>query len=225
MSSLPKRYLMSFKNSITIKLLVNAGGISKANEVSATVQKLISNGDLGYGSISIGKTARKNTIKKQLESLGHSVSEGVSGGCYGARDGKSYEGLTVYADASQFPERFLDSDGDEIVNPYTLIENMGGELVEDLDGDIFSEACEDLGLVVSRNNSYNYAGHDSETPHFLVDFDFATIEGKDKAFLVVKFHCGGDIRGNYTERVVFKFSSMDDIYSVIYPTCELKENS
>lgn len=216
---------MSYKHSIEIKVLSvssKRGVPNKSNEVSASVIDAIAKGV--RGNLLMGPKASLKTVQRQLESVGHSVRVGVSGGCYGARDGKSYDGLTVYADATQFPERSLDSDGDEIVNIYSLIDNMGGELVEDLDGDIFRDACEGLGLEVSRNNTYNYAGQDSETPYFLVDADYSIIEGEKSSFLAIKFHCGGDIRGNYTETVVFKFSGLDDIYSVVYPQCELKND-
>lgn len=217
---------MSYKHSIELKVYsVSAGKAvpNKSNEVSASVLKAIENGQ--QGQLVMGPRASFITVKKQLESVGHIVRSGISGGCYGARDGKTHDGLTVFADATQFPERFKNSDGDEIVNPYSLIENMGGELIEGLDGDVFTEACEDLGCDIRRDNSFNYEGRDSSNPHFLVDIDFAVILNKENgaAFLAVKFHCGGDIRENYTERVVFKFSSIDDLYGAIFPTCELND--
>lgn len=159
---------------------------------------------------------------------GVEARDGVSGGCYGARDGQEYKGLTLYIDATLCPDRFLDDDGDEVVNIAKLIEAFGGELVEGLDGDTFESIAEDLGHTVGRDNTYNYAGHDSDTPHFLFDSDFAIVgtENDDAPyFLSIKFHCGGDVRGNYTSKVVYKFSSMDDVYSVVRPSCELKGGS
>jgi hypothetical protein len=32
------------------------------------------------------------------------------------------------------------------------------------------------------------------------------------------FHCGGDTRGNYTDKLVWQFDSIDDVYTVIFPS-------
>ena len=214
---------MNFKNCVEVKVKLDASGLNtrKASQRAKAV-KMITSGT----PVSIKYLNR--TFVKQLESVGCVVRNGITGGCYGARDGSSSEGYSVWIDASELPEREIDTDLDgknpyELVNIFKLIENYGGELVEDLDGDVFTESCEDLGLTVSRNNTYNYAGQDAETPSFKVDADFAVIEGKGNAYLSIKFHCGGDIRGNYTDRVVYKFGSVDDIYGVIYPTTELSQ--
>lgn len=215
---------MSFKHCIEVKVTVDPKGLSskKHSERAESVQQIL-RGD--HTKI----TYKSEALRKMLESVGCEVRDGVTGGCYGSRDGSSSEGFTVWIDASQLSEReimdFGDGSKQELVNPFSLIENFGGELVEDLDGDIFTEACENLGLSVSRNNTYNYAGHRDGEPAFKVDMDFAVIHNEnsksDAAYLSVKFHCGGDPRGNYTECVVFKFSSIDDIHGVLFPTCEL----
>lgn len=211
---------MSFKHCIEVKVTVDSKGLNtRKHSGRAEVVQQVLKGER------VKITYKSKTLKKMLESVGCEVSDGVTGGCYGARDGSTYEGYTVWIDASALPERSLIDLGDgtkqELVNPFALIENFGGELVEDLDGDVFADACEDLGLKVSRNNTYNYAGHSDDSPAFLVDCDYAVIEGDDKAFLSIKFHLGGDIRGNYTERVVYKFESIDDMYGALMPSCEL----
>lgn len=159
-------------------------------------------------------------IKKYLTTDGHTCRDGISGGCYGARDGSIHSGLTVYIDVSQITERFIDEDNDEIVNPICLFEEFG-ELIENLDGDVFKEACESLGLSVKSDNTYNYLGQSSDDVQTLYDFQFDVIENEDNCdsvFVVVMFHCGGDVRGNYTKKYVYKFESMDDVYSVISPS-------
>jgi hypothetical protein len=214
---------MSHKNCIEVKVTVDAKGINtRRHSGRAQVVQQVLKGER------VNIQYKSKILKKMLESVGCEVRDGVTGGCYGARDGSSSEGFTVWIDASELPDREIMDYGDgtkqELVNIFSLIENYGGELIEDLDGDVFSDACEDLGLKVSRNNTYNYAGHDAETPAFKVDADFAVIENEDaggSVFLSIKFHCGGDIRGNYTDRVVYKFGSIDDLYGVLYPTCEL----
>lgn len=204
-----------------IKLIKTKGGLSKPNEISAAVIKAIKNRE--YNTIKVGLKANLGTVKRQLESTGIDLvaREGVTGGCYGARDGSSYEGVTLYIHPKDLPDRMIDSDGDELVNIYHLIQDNGGELVEDLDGETFEELSEQLGHEVRRDNTYNYNGN-SDQPVFMFDADFAVIEGKDACFLSIKFHCGGDVRGNYTDKVVYKFSSIDDVYSVISPYFMLK---
>jgi hypothetical protein len=214
---------MSFKNCVEVKIKVEAEGINtrKYSGRAQVVQSVLSG-----NSVSIAYKSK--TLKKMLESVGCVVQDGVTGGCYGARDGSSSEGFTAWIDASQLPEREIMDFGDgakqELVNIFSLIENYGGEFMEDLDGDVFTEACEDLGLSVKRDNTYNYAGHSDDSPAFRVDADFAIIQNEDKngaVFLAIKFHRGGDIRGNYTDRVVYKFDSIDDVYGVLMPSCEL----
>ena len=213
---------MSYKNCIEVKVTVDAKGVNtRKHDGRAQVVQTILKGE------SAKITYKSKTLKKMLESVGCEVRDGVTGGCYGSRDGSSSEGFTVWIDASELPEREYDKDLEaEVVNIFSLISNYGGEIVEGLDGDVFEEACENLGLNVGKDNTYNYAGHDAETPVFLVDADFAVISspnGSGSAYLSIKFHCGGDIRGNYTDRVVFKFSSVDDIWGVIHPSCELSK--
>lgn len=151
---------------------------------------------------------------------------GISGGCYGARDGSSHEGLTVYIDALQFPERWTDEDGDEIVNIKVLL-NDHAECLEDLDPDSFLDACEVLGHEIKHDNTYNYLGHSSDDPHTLQDVDFKCIQTESDEYgckiVIVKFHCGGDPRGNYTSDSVWKFKDAEDFYTVFNPSCYLKD--
>lgn len=214
---------MSFKHCIEVKIEVDAAGINtRKHSGRANVVDRVLKGER------VKITYKSKTLKKMLESVGCEVRDGVTGGCYGARDGSSCEGFTAWIDASELPEReietFLDGTKQETVNIFKLIENFGGELIEDLDGDVFSDACEDLGLSVKRDNTYNYAGHSEGSPAFRVDADFSIIQNEENdgaVFLSIKFHCGGDIRGNYTDRVVFKFGSIDDVYGALMPSCEL----
>jgi hypothetical protein len=212
---------MSFKHCIEVKVKVDSKGVNtRTHKGRAKAVQSVLRGE------AVNITYKSKTLRKMLESVGCEVRDGVLGGCYGARDGSGYEGFTVWIDASQLPERsvhtYLDGTKEETVNPFVLIENFNGQLIKGLDGDEFIAACEDLGLSVSYNNTYNYSGHRDGEPIFLVDMDFAVIEGNDDCvYLSVKFHCGGDIRGNYTDRVVYKFESIDDVYGVLYPSCEL----
>lgn len=207
---------MSHVNCIALKIYQDETGTLTKKQVLSTINSYIETGIRPDKIIANPKVSLKG-LSKSLESLGHTVRNGISGGCYGSRDGKSYAGLTVWLDASQFPERFIDSDGDEVVNIFALIEQYGGTLVEGLEGDAFVESCEGLGISVSRNNTYNYAGN-GDSPYFLFNADFSIIYNDEKiSYLVIKFHCGGDIRGNYTATVVYKFESIDDLDCVMFP--------
>jgi hypothetical protein len=204
------------------KLIRDAKGLKQPNEVSAALLKLIEKP--GYRTIKVGPKVNLKTVVKQLESTGLDISvrNGVSGGCYGMRDGKSYEGMTLWLHPKDLPERVIDDEGDELVNIYKLIESNGGELIEGLDGEKFEEIAENLGHDVKGDNTYNYSGN-SDAPQFMFDADYAVIESDKTCFLSIKFHCGGDVRGNYTDKVVYKFESIDDLYSVLMPSFELKE--
>lgn len=156
-----------------------------------------------------------NEIDDYLTDLGYETSSGIMGGCYGARDGKQYEGLTAWIDALDLPERWLDSDGDEIVNlAHLLDDNL--ELVKNVDADNLLDVFYEVGIDSKSNNTYNYEG-DSETPYMLFGANYDVVELGDKTCLIIKFHLGGDPRGNYTKHYLFKTEHIDDIYSVIYP--------
>lgn len=147
------------------------------------------------------------------------IEEGVMDGCYGSRTGKTFKGITVRVDASLFPESWTDPDLDNmtLINPIKRIENFGGKLIEDLDGDQFLEAIYKV-FEYKSDNTYNWSGMYAAEMAFDVDFsivgdgEFGCREGK--TLLVAKFHYGGDPRGNYGSTYVFKFDSMEEIYSV-----------
>lgn len=148
---------------------------------------------------------------------------GITGGCYGARDGKSHEGLTVYIDACLLPERWLDEDGDEIVNIEVLLNEYAHEL--EVDPDQTRELLEALGHESKRDNTYNYLGQSEYDPHPLSHADFEAYSTKDDYganVVIVKFHCGGDIRGNYSSEKVYKFTDSEDFYRVFSPDGQLK---
>lgn len=157
-----------------------------------------------------------------------SIREGVTHGCYGSSTGERFEGLTLWLDSSLFPTRFIDSEGDEIVNIEQLCDEYG-ELTE-IDADQFETIADQTkAFHYKADNTYNYLGHDSDTPFDLCHADFAlysTCEDySNEVFVAIKFHHGGDPRGNYSERVLYRFDSIDEVYSALYPTCELKEEA
>lgn len=186
---------------------------------------------LKIGTQESGLDALKGYLEEKYEC---SVRDGVTGGCYGARDGSQFKGLTVWMHPKELVDRYIqtDSDGEktEFVNPwYLLTENA--TLVEDLDGEAFDTWAEALGVEYKSDNTYNF-GTDfgslrSEHAAFMFDFQFSTIELENGGALVsIMFHCGGDPRGNYTTKHVFKFNYLDDFYSVIFPgLCLLTEES
>lgn len=162
-------------------------------------------------------------IKALEREFNCTARKGVSGGCYGARDGKSYTGLTVYMSPDELPDRWIDSDGDEIVNYWHLLNDSGtcrGKV-----SDSFVERFQGIyGVETNGDNSCNYQGHDSDTPFSLYEINFSTyIRPDGSAIAVVEFHCGGDPRGNYTSPYLFEFHYSDDMYSALYPYSYLKE--
>jgi hypothetical protein len=189
------------------------------------------NAPMEYRTLDVGTVNLKTLGKALVEKYDATIRDGITGGCYGARDGNdSMKGITAWFSPEHLVDRCVveneDGTKDEFSNPYHLILENGGTLVDDLDGDIFEECCENLGLKVTRDNTYNHSGQSQDVEH-IFDFDFAIIQNDDaknpNAFLSVKFHCGGDIRGNYTSKVVYKFDSIDEIYSVIFP-CKMLLN-
>lgn len=161
------------------------------------------------------------------ELSGVTARDGISGGCYGARNGSTYRGLTVYIDAVLFPERWLDGE-DEYVNIAVLLDEYATEL-EGLDADSFLDACEALGHEIKHDNTYNYLGHNSEDPIAFQGVDFKCVQTEPGEYgckvVVVRFHCGGDIRGNYSSEKVYKFNDAEDFYTVFNPMVYLKEEN
>lgn len=130
--------------------------------------------------------------------------------------------------AKEVTDRYLDADYGEQVNPWHLLNEHGKE-IEGLDGEKFSEACENLGLSVKSDNTYNNSGNDTEDAGYIFDFQYDFIQNENdhtaKVFMVVMFHCGGDPRGNYTDKAVWEFSNVDDAYSVLMPYKKLTPES
>jgi len=195
--------------------------IKTLDAVKAALEALLAQ-PMDYHTIKIYLTEAKLTQLKVLLEDGFdcSVRNGITGGCYGARDGSTGPGLTVWMHPKHLAEVCVDADGNEFANPYHLFEEHG-TLVEDLDGETLEQIADELDLKTKADNTYNFATDFGSPKHenagFMFDFQFTTIETK-KAFLVaVMFHCGGDPRGNYTDKVVYKFASSDDFYSVIFP--------
>lgn len=211
-------------HTVSIKVQYKGQSIYESNDAYGTADRALDGiiGMLENGNLTIvylHPQVSLDELQTKLEKhFGNDVEvrEGVSEGCYGARTGKTLNGLTCYFDADLLPAEWRDSDGDLVVNPVHLIDQANGELVEGLSGDLILDALYEV-MEYSSNNTYNYAGQTKEDPSFAFDMDYSVVESDKKALLVVKFHHGGDVRGNYGNRMVFKFDSIEDIYSVIYP--------
>jgi len=187
-----------------------------------------------YHTINISPKINISTLKDALKAEYKSdieLREGVTGGCYGARDGSYSEGFTVWVDADLLVDRCLDGEGEdqrEYANVSQLLKE-NATLVEDAtDPDWLEEFASNLGLVVKSDNSYNYAGNGGkETCGFIFDFQFTTFKSEDESgvcYMSVMYHCGGDPRGNYTSKQLWKFASVDDLYSVLLPSTMLIES-
>lgn len=158
----------------------------------------------------------KNTMEKAFDCT---VRQGISGGCYGARNGKDSKGFTIYLSLDELPDRWLDDSNDEIVNYWALL-NEFGSLDRTINNDTTIERYEKLfGLELQHENSYNYEGN--QCPYGLCTIDFKYAETNNGAIAFVKFHCGGDVRGNYTKYYVFSFDDLDDLHSAVFPMHEL----
>lgn len=169
------------------------------------------------------KNSVKSLIKKLNETFECDVRESISDGCYGARPGTSSKGLTLWMHPKHLTDRYLDADLGEMVNPWFLL-TENGTLVESLDGETFEQYADELDLEVKSDNTYNFNGHSGDDASFMFDFQFSTVETKNGGLIAsIMFHCGGDPRGNYTNKFVFKFKYVEDFYSVIFPSKLLTE--
>ena len=116
------------------------------------------------------------------------VRDGIQGGCYGARDGKTYEGVTVYLDC-----REVESEGNVaqrlLEYPHSIVDDS---LVEAIDAE--------------RGNTYNYE-------YMVVDnhVEFTITE----KLTFVRFHLGGDIRGNYSSWYAISIDP-DEFASILF---------
>jgi len=159
------------------------------------------------------------------------IRDGVSNGCYGSTDGIIHEGITLYLDPLVFPERWIETEEDgsksEGVNIAMLLHNHA-ELVESEDIESVENVLEALGLEAKADNTYNYLGNSEDEPCTLQDVDFRAYskagELEGATIVVLKFHCGGDPRGNYTQEYIYKFEDAWDFYTVFMPSCELLED-
>ena len=157
----------------------------------------------------------KGVLAEKFET---SVRESISDGCYGARPGTESKGYTLWISPKFLIDRYVDEDKTEFVNPWHLLEEHG-ELVEDLDGEQFDQWIELLGLESKADNTYNFNGHSSDDASLMFDFQFTSVETPDNGLVVsIMFHCGGDPRGNYTNKHIWKFKYIEDFYSVISPS-------
>lgn len=144
------------------------------------------------------------------------IERGIQGGCYGARDGKTYNGLTVYLGPTN-NDRWIDEDGDETVCYWTLLNEFGQLRGKDESG-IFERWVSMSGLEVElSDNSYNYEGiRDNCYGDTVIQYQVVMNEDGD-ILASVEFHCGGDVRGNYSMPYLFEFSDMEDFLSVVHP--------
>jgi hypothetical protein len=113
---------MSFKHCVEVKVKVDPKGINtRKHEGRAQVIQSVLKGESAKISY------KSKTLQKMFESVGCEVRSGVTGGCYGARDGSSAEGFTVWIDASQLPEREIESIDDVYSALFPVCELMGGD--------------------------------------------------------------------------------------------------
>lgn len=217
--------------NIQVKLIQDKRGLTKASEIVKAVQTKLAKPWLS-NEIKINYKSQAVLSKHLLKAFGESsldLSTGARQGCYGSSTGEIFPGFTLWLSPALLIERAVEPKSKyndkecEWVNLHALIEENGGELFEAItDAEKFEEFCEEVGLEVKRDNTYNWSGNSEVV--YMFDADFAVIEGKDStAFLSIKYHCGGDPRGNYTDKVVYKFNSIDDLYSALMPYPQLIE--
>jgi len=205
-----------------IKIKSANKGLNTPKKVLNQVQAILDS-PMQYHSIDVASELKLQSLECELkETYGKDVviRSGVSGGCYGMRDGSQSEGLTLYFHPSCITDRTLDDERNEYANIHKLIEENGGKLIKNSAGDVFDgddlgQVFEDAGHEVRRDNSYNWSGRGDV--EFIFDFDFGVIETSKKALLFIKYHCGGDPRGNYTNKIAYSFDSIDDLYSCLRP--------
>lgn len=212
-------------HSVQIKIIKSLAGdaIPTALRALEALIKMVDSGNLSQVKIhnQVSLEILTNEIK---EHFGDSVEvrEGAQEGCYGATTGETLDGLTVYIDAMELPERWDAIEYEEhaeYFNPLKTMESAGFKrmMIASDEVDAFMETMEDVGCEVKRDNSYNYSGN-SETVVPLYDFDFKVIEQDDIFFVAIKFHCGGDIRGNYGSDYLFVCKDNESFYEGLCPS-------
>lgn len=209
--------------NMEIKLIKTENSSNAIKDVLALIAKHLES-PLSGRSIKMSDTIDTQELSSILsKKYDCSIHDGVTGGCYGSRDGSSFPGLTVWMHAKEFTDRYVDSEYGEQVNPWHLL-NEYGTLLNDVDGEQFLEIIDSADIEYKSDNTYNYQGTNSEDAGFFFDFQFDHVVLKDAHFLVCMFHCGGDPRGNYTDKLVWKFTSEDDLYSCLFPSKMLSDN-
>lgn len=206
------------KNTEIKVQVVESKGLSRNQAIEAIA--LILNEPLDHHHTVLVYSSTLSVLEPKLKEIyGERVSirQGWSGGCYGARDGSGGSGLTLYFEATELVSEYKSKEYGWAFNPTALLKEHG-TLVESIEGDeacdAFTEACEAMGLKVISDNTYNHANR------FMFDFQLTVVENEDQTgvcYMAVMFHCGGDIRGNYTSKQLWKFESHDDLYSVLFP--------
>ena len=176
-----------------------------------------------YRTLSVSRDLSENLITEAVELIGGSISSGIHEGCYGARTGKILKGYTLQLPLELFQE-YYDHDLELILlNPLHEIDTYGGELL-DLDNEQiegFLDCAHDMGLDLHHDSTYN---HEFVGCDYVCNFDFKMIGDyeNNQNVLIAKFHCGGDIRGNYTRWYAFKFDDTGDLYNVLFLYREIK---
>jgi len=158
----------------------------------------------------------KKLISSIKSSFECTVREGVTGGCYGARDGSTQKGITLWVSASEYPGRWVNRDGTEMVNYWALLNEYGTFRGQDEYG--AAERMASLfGLEFESDNSYNYEGS-GQRPQGLstINFNYLRREGGG-IISFVEFHFGGDVRGNYSNPYIFEFDDEDAFYCAAHP--------
>ena len=202
--------------NIELKIYSSIHGATTLKEFKAQLDKKL-NAPLEGHSLSITESIRKQVTKYLKETYECELRDGVQSGCYGSRDGSRSEGLTVWMHPKHVTDRYIDSEHGECVNPWFLLEEHG-TLLQDVEGEQFLEIIDAAGVDYKSDNTYNFNGNCSEDALFIFDFQFDHVVINEVHFLVCMFHCGGDPRGNYTSKSVWKFKYEDDIFSVIAPS-------
>lgn len=217
---------MKNTQNIQINLLASEtvmDDINHCHNIHEVLTKLKNSFDAGgQENLSFSPSIDVDALKAALEAeFNLTAREGISGGCYGARDGKSYKGLTLFVSPCEFPDRWLDGDGDEVVNSYhSIVDNCESEL--DCDGEVFERYVDVFNIKeVVHENTCN---SDGEGVYQFFQTNYKIYQcPDDTVIMAAEFHCGGDVRGNYASARYFRFDSIDDVYCAMLPSPYLKE--
>lgn len=204
---------MQTPHNITLKIMYSQDGIDNLKQLLAEMKDTMHL----RSTFETCLVPDQKLIKALEFSFDCKAREGVSGGCYGARDGKSYKGLTICMSPAELPNQWTDSDGDTIVNYWHLL-NQFGELRGKTTSEAMNRWSDRFGITPVIDNSYNYEDC-GDTSHGMYALNFSYYQRKDDTVIAfIEFHCGGDVRGNYTDPYIFKFESICELYSIINPT-------